>query len=108
MDLPQAIRDAVDTSAITQLILKERESRDLGRWDDMRDCFHPDSEIRISWFRGNGADFVTGSIDMARRNVLAKHRLSPIRVTLSGDRAVCTMSAIIEIPVALRATGMIS
>jgi hypothetical protein len=37
----------------------------------MRDCFHPDSEIRISWFRGNGADFVTGSIDMARRNVLA-------------------------------------
>jgi hypothetical protein len=45
---------------------------------------------------------------MARRNVLAKHRLSPIRVTLSGDRAVCTMSAIIEIPVALRATAMIS
>jgi hypothetical protein len=106
VDLPQAVRDAADTSAITQLILKERESRDLGRWDDMRDCFHPDSEIRISWFRGNGADFVTGSIDMARRNVLAKHRLSPIRVTLSGDRAVCTMSAIIEIPVALKATAM--
>ena len=31
MDLPQAVRDAADTSAITQLILKERESRDLGR-----------------------------------------------------------------------------
>jgi hypothetical protein len=31
----------------------------------MRDCFHPDSHIRISWFRGNGADFVNGSIDMA-------------------------------------------
>ena len=84
MDLPQAVRDAADTSAITQLILKERESRDLGRWEDMRDCFHADSQIRISWFRGNGADFVKGSIDMARRDVLAKRRLSPIRVVLAG------------------------
>jgi hypothetical protein len=106
VDLPRAVRDAADTSAIAQLILKERESRDLGRWDDMRDCFHADSQIRISWFRGNGADFVTGSIDMARRNVLAKHRLSPIRVMLVGDRAVCTMSAIIELPVELKATAL--
>jgi hypothetical protein len=66
------------------LILKERERRDLGRWEDMRDCFHADSQIRISWFRGNGADFVKGSIDMARCNVLAKRRLSPIRVVLAG------------------------
>jgi hypothetical protein len=88
------------------LILKERESRDLGRWEDMRGCFHADSRIRISWFRGNGADFVKGSIDMARRNVLAKHPLSPIRVALAGDRAVATMSAIIEIPVELKAAAM--
>jgi hypothetical protein len=93
-------------SAITQLVLKERESRDLGRWDDMRACFHPDSQIRVSWFRGNGADFVNGSIDMARRNVLAKHRLSPIRVVLSGNRAVATMSAIIEIPSQLQGIEM--
>ena len=106
MDLPQAVRDAADVSAITQLILKERESRDLGRWDDMRACFHPDSQIRVSWFRGNGADFVKGSIDMARRNVLAKHRLSPIRIVLSGNRAVATMSAIIEIPTRLQGIEM--
>jgi hypothetical protein len=98
MDLPQAVCDAADVSAITQLILTERESRDLGRWDDMRACFHPDSHVRVSWFRGNGADFVQGSIDMARRNVLAKHRLSPIRVVLSGNRAVASMPAIVEIP----------
>ena len=98
MDLPQAVRNAADVSAVTQLILKERESRDLGRWEDMGACFHPDSHIRVSWFRGNGADFVKGSIDMARRKVLARHRLSPIRVVLSGRRAVATMSAIIEIP----------
>jgi hypothetical protein len=101
MDLPQAARDAADISAITQLILRERESRDTGHWDEMLDCFHPDSKIRVSWFRGNGPDFVKGSIDMARRKVLAKHRLGPIRVALSGDRAVATMSAIIDIPTKL-------
>ena len=106
MNSPQAIHDAADVSAITQLILKERESRDLGRWEEMRGCFHPDSQIRVSWFRGNGADFVKGSIDMARRNVLARHRLSPIRVVLAGNRAIATMSAIIEIPVRLQEVEM--
>ena len=42
MSQPQDAREAIDISAITQLILKERLSRDLGLWDDMRDCFHPD------------------------------------------------------------------
>jgi hypothetical protein len=102
MSMPQAIAEAADISAVSQLILQERESRDLGRWDEMRGCFHPDSQVRVSWFRGSGADFVNGSIDMAHRNVLAKHRLSPIRVVLSGDRAVATMSAIIEIPTQLQ------
>jgi hypothetical protein len=38
--------------------------------------------------------------------VLTKHRLSPLRAVLSADRAVCTMPAIIEIPVELKATAM--
>lgn len=102
--LPQAVLDAADISAITQLVLTERESRDLGRWERMRDCFHPDSRVRLSWFTGSGPDFVTGSIDMARRRVLAKHRLAPVLVRLGGDRAVASLSAIIDIPVTLSGT----
>jgi len=100
-DLPQSILDATDIVAVTQLVLLERESRDLGRWDQMRDCFHPDSLVRVSWFTGTGPDFVTGSIDMARRNVLAKHRLGPILVRLAGNRAVASLSGIIDIPATL-------
>jgi hypothetical protein len=96
--LPQAVLDAADTSAITQLVLTERASRDSGDWDRMRDCFHPDSRVRLSWFSGSGADFVKGSIDMARRGVLAKHRLGPVLVRLHGDRALATFSGIIDIP----------
>jgi len=97
--IPQAILESADITAITQLVVRERESRDLGLWERMRGCFWPDSHVRVSWFRGNGADFVTGSIDMAKRGVPAKHRLGPIFVTLNGNRAVATMSAIIDLPV---------
>jgi hypothetical protein len=96
--LPQSVLDAADVSAITQLVLRERDARDLGKWDVMRDCFQRDSLIRISWFRGNGADFVAGSIDMAKRGVLATHRLAPIGVTLAGDRALARLTAFIDIP----------
>ena len=105
MNLPLDIREAADVAAITQLILKERQSRDLGLWDDMRVCFHPDSRVRVSWFRGSGEDFVLGSIDMAAR-VVNRHRLSPIQVTLSGRRAIATLSAIVDIPARLGETEM--
>jgi hypothetical protein len=102
----QAIQNAADVSAVTQLILTERETRDVHRWDEMRDCYHPDSRVRVSWFNGTGADFVKGSIDMAGR-VVTRHRLSPIRVVVSGDRAVATLAAIVEIPVRLQDVEMV-
>ena len=40
--LPQPVRDAADVSAVSQLVLRERTSRDLGLWEQMRDCFHDD------------------------------------------------------------------
>jgi len=97
-ELPKPVLDGADITAITQLILRERESRDMARWETMRDCFHPDSIVKISWFNGSGPDFVTGSIDMAKRGMFAKHRLAPVLVTLAGDRAVASLTAIIDIP----------
>jgi hypothetical protein len=100
--ITQNVTEAVDITAITQLILRERESRDLARWETMRECFWPDSLVRVSWFRGNGPDFVTGSIEMARRGIPAKHRLAPILVRLAGDRAVASMHGIIDLPVTIK------
>ena len=91
-----------DITAITQLILRERESRDLARWETMRECFWPDSLVRVSWFRGSGPDFVTGSTEMARRGIPAKHRLAPILVQLAGNRAIASLHGIIDLPVTLK------
>lgn len=96
--LPHSVQDAADITAITQLIIRERESRDLSLWDRMLDCFHPDSRINISWFQGSGPDFVEASKGMVQRGMLAKHRLGPVLVTLNADRAVASLSGIIDIP----------
>ncbi len=64
----------------------------------MRDCFHADAQVNISWFQGLGHDFVTASKGMAERGMLAKHRLGPVLVTLNGERALASLSAIIDIP----------
>ncbi len=97
--LPKPVLDAADISAITQLILLERESRDRGRWARMRECFHDDALIRISWITGNPDEFVNGSIDMARRGMLAKHRLAPVLVRLGTNRAIATLGGAIDIAV---------
>jgi len=102
--LPQAVRDAADISAVSQLVLRERLSRDLGFWDQMRDCFHDDSVVRISWINASGPEFVRRSKEMAERNVKASHRLGPIFVTLAGDRAIAQLAAIIDIPFMLKGT----
>lgn len=88
----------IDISVITQLVLSERESRDLGRWKRMEDCFHPDARIRLSWIDGSAEEFVRGSKDMAARGMKATHRVSPPVVRVCGDRALASLSAIIDIP----------
>jgi SnoaL-like domain len=96
--LTRAVLAAADVSAITQLILTERESRDLGRWERLGACYLPDSHVEISWISGTGAQFVAGSIEMARRGMKARHRLGPVLVRLNGERAFASLSAVIDIP----------
>jgi hypothetical protein len=100
--LPSAVLEAADVSAVSQLVLRERISRDLGLWEQMRDCFHDDSVVRISWINASGPEFVRRSKEMAERRVKATHRLGPIFVTMAGDRAIAQLAAIIDIPLTLK------
>jgi hypothetical protein len=97
-----AIDEAAHVSAITQLVLAERECRDMGRWERMKACYHADGVVRISWFQGNAHEFVDASREMAQRQVLAKHTLGPVAVRIAGQRAVATMVIAIEIPTELK------
>jgi hypothetical protein len=105
--LPKAVLEAADVSAVSQLVLRERFSRDLGLWEQMRDCFHDDSVVRISWINASGPEFVRRSKEMAERNVQASHRLGPIFVTLASERAIAQFTAIIDIPFLLKGTEVL-
>jgi hypothetical protein len=103
----EALREAADIAAVQQLILRERLSRDLGLWEQMRDCYHDDSVVRLSWIDASGPEFVRRSKEMAERNVRATHRLGPILVTLAGERAIAQLGAVIDIPSKVRGVAVI-
>lgn len=87
-----------DISELSQLVLKERQGRDRGWWDQMADCFHPDSTINLSWFQGSGAEFVARSRAMrAAGGARPVHRASPPVIQIHVDRAVIEMPVAAEV-----------
>ena len=81
---------------VAQVVLRERQARDRGWWEQMRECIHPQAGIRLSWFRGTGHDFVAESEKMAGSGLKSTHRLSPPVTSVHDTRAVVEMPAGIE------------
>jgi hypothetical protein len=76
-----------DAQAVAQLVLRERQSRDRGWWDDMANCFTPGAVIDMSWFNGPASEFVRLTRERSANGVWGRHRLSPPAVRVNGDRA---------------------
>jgi hypothetical protein len=85
-----------DISAITQLVLHERQARDRGWWDQMAACYHPDSTVSLSWLQASGAEFTARSRKMSESGLRAVHRPGAPSVHLEGDRAVTELPVVIE------------
>lgn len=100
MEMQQHDRDQLDRLAIADMIQRERNARDAGRWDEMASYYHPESSIEVSWFIGTGAEFVRRSRlqaekvkDQVERTNF--HEMGVAVVDLQGDRALaetaCTL-----------------
>ena len=92
------------TDDVVQLVLRERQCRDRGWWDQMGECFTPGAMVRMSWFSGTAADFVSRSRDMSGRGDHAVHRLSPTAVRIHGKRAHAELPLTIEFSVSIKGT----
>ncbi len=70
-----------------ELIERERSVRDASEWAEMAACYHPDSTVEVSWFKGSGADFV----GLSRKNFpspgTSLHQLGQSVVKLRNNRA---------------------
>jgi SnoaL-like domain len=88
-----------------QTVLEDRQSiadlmtgwihRDLAEWDKLRDLFHPDGTIEISWFEGLASDFVEGSRRMGQSDIQTKHFIAAPLVTFNGNKAIAETNAVV-------------
>src|ERR1700736_5670923 len=79
--------------------------RDLGEWDQLRNLFHHEATIDITWFAGKAADFVDGSIRMGASNFKAKHVITSPIVTFNGYKAIAETNAIVVVDNAVLKVG---
>lgn len=89
-----------DASAIAARINAWAFARDQQDWDALRDAFHPDGTISISWYDGPNEGFVAASQRLAAGgNAIAKHHLGVPKVRVRGDRALSE----VDVTIMLRA-----
>lgn len=71
--------------------------RDLSHWDQLRDLFHSDGTIEVTWFKGSAKDFVDGSMRMGASDLRTKHFIASPLVTFNADasKAVLETNAMI-------------
>jgi hypothetical protein len=72
--------------------------RDLGEWDLLKTCFHPDATVSISWYAGSAEGFIEQSRKMIagrRPEEHSKHWFGNFRVEVRGVRAVLESDAMI-------------
>jgi hypothetical protein len=69
--------------------------RDLEEWEQLRDLFHPDGTIEISWFEGRASDFVDGSMRMGKSDLRTKHVMSAPVVTFNGNKAIVETNVVV-------------
>ena len=71
--------------------------RDLGEWAALRQLFHPDGTIEITWFEGLASDFVDGSMRMGASDLRTKHLIGTPVITFnaSGNKAILETNAMI-------------
>lgn len=89
--------DTVACCAIAQNIANFA-FRDEGRWEALRDLFHPQALIAVSWYRGSIDGFIDASRGMAGApEVLTKHWFGTPRIKLDGRRALSEVDVAIKV-----------
>ncbi|HSZ51048.1 MAG TPA: nuclear transport factor 2 family protein [Caulobacteraceae bacterium] len=69
--------------------------RDLAQWDALRELFHTDGTIEVTWFEGLFSDFVDASMGMGASDLRTKHVITAPVITFRGDRAIAETNAMV-------------
>ncbi len=93
------LQEAIDRSAITNLISKSIIIRDSGRWDELAECYHSEAEFTSSWWKGKPSDFFKVASERLEESRRAggeqKHVTSNQWVEIAGERATAESDLIL-------------
>ena len=93
-------RRMAEERAVCRVLQVWAYSRDGGDWDALRNCFHPDGTITVSWYSGPASGFVDRSMAMGkerRPEERSKHLLGNMRAEVNGDRAILEADTVITV-----------
>jgi len=72
-----------------ELVKRERLARDTQDWHALEDSYWPGARVRVTWFDGPVADFVTASRASVRPGRIGGfHTIDPTRSEIAEDRAL--------------------
>jgi hypothetical protein len=99
----KAVQNSRVQALLNQTALEDRQSiadlmtgwihRDLAQWGELRELFHPDGTIEITWFEGLASDFVNGSMRMGNSDLRTKHFVGAPVVTCNAHKALAETNA---------------
>jgi hypothetical protein len=91
---------ALDKMAICEVRRAWAFNLDLGEWEALRRCFHPDASITVSWYSGPLDGFIERSKTMSSGRKPEEHRkhwLGNMRTEVNGTRGVLETDVLILI-----------
>ena len=95
----ERLQNMLDKFEIQEVVAAACYSRDKGDWKTLRDCYHPDGCVTVSWHSGPVDEFIERSVKMmASRDVqeFTKHVNANPRVRLNGERAIIEYDVILH------------
>jgi hypothetical protein len=101
--MPQCFMDeAMEKSllakqAIAEVVQRWARARDQGHWEDLARSFHPGGTIKVMWFDGTHADFITACAKrFAPGTGTTKHFFGVSVVEVRGERALSETPAFLS------------
>ena len=75
-----------DVAQVSQLVLRERQSRVRALSEELLACFHEDATVETSWMQGSAAAFAAGAGERSASSGAIINRVGPPVVQVSGQR----------------------
>lgn len=86
----------LDRVAIGDVIMRERWARETRNPDVAAACFHPESTVEVSWFKGTGAEFVDTARGRPPSDTVNFDSMSPPVIWVNKDRAIADTSCVVH------------